>query len=216
MLVPSLLHDLCLGLCSVSASRQQDEELHWSALVEEAFRKHVKVVVLKRQPLQIAGIGATGEDEDALAYRLPCLDSAACVGAPSLAGDAAGAGPESSSGDVAAAAAERLSVLLDCPQLRSSSETVAVSQIYGLDAAPALLALMPGCIALLFDYQLGPTDEAGYATAFRRDGKQPAAPFVLGADAYVAFDPYAPADRLAITDRYRRISNGEIAEVQPE
>ena len=56
------------------------------------------------------------------------------------------------------------------PQLRRASDVIAVSHVRGLDAAPALLALMPGCIALLYGYVLDSDDSDGYATARRQMG----------------------------------------------
>ena len=66
MLVPSLLLEMCVGLGSVSASRQQGERLHWSEIVREAWRLDVKIAELKRRPLEIMGLGVT--DDDDLAY----------------------------------------------------------------------------------------------------------------------------------------------------
>ena len=94
-------------------------------------------------------------------------------------------------------AAERLSVLLDCAQLRSAADAYAVAHVHGLDAAPALLAVMPGCIALLYGYELGDNDTGGFATARPRAK--------LAASLSVPRSPQS--------ERYRRISNAEIAEV---
>ena len=69
------------------------------------------------------------------------------------------------SADDREATTERLSVLLDCPQLRRSSDAIAVSHVRGLDAAHALLCLMPGCVALLYGYELAAEDDDGYVTA---------------------------------------------------
>ena len=128
------------------------------------------------------------------------------------------AGSVSESGG--AVVSERLSVLLDCPQLRRASDAVAVSHVFGLDAAPALLALMPGCVALLYGYELAGEDEGGYVTArLRADasslqlGFLPSTPPTADSYGTVAMPGLALPGLSSRTERYRRISNGEIAEI---
>ena len=118
-------------------------------------------------------------------------------------------------------AAERLSVLYDCAQLRSSNDVFAVSHVHGLDAAPGLLALMPGCVALLYGYELAEEDSSGFATAkLLKSGSGGGSSSGLFSPPPPALVPTATAAGAtgvgidqAQRERYRRISNAEIAEV---
>ena len=97
-------------------------------------------------------------------------------------------------------------MLLDCAQLRSAADAYEVSHVHGLDASPALLAVMPGCIALLYAYELAePEDAAGFATA--RPRREAARGRGGGESASGIASAGAPSER------YRRISNAEVAEV---
>ena len=104
----------------------------------------------------------------------------------------------------------RLSVLLDCPQLRRSADVIRVAHVRGLDAAQAVLALMSGCIALLYEYELGPeVGEGGYVTArpCSPSGRDIPAVDRLEDVVVVRHDLARPGPRC------RRISNAEVVEV---
>ena len=114
--------------------------------------------------------------------------------------------------------AVRLSELLDCPSLKGSSDIFSVAHVCGLDAEHGLLALMPGCIALLYGYELAAEDEGGFVRALpiATAKGQPSEQRARDGSSALQIDGGNAAGRLPTTSRrppYRRIPNSHVTEV---